>query len=51
MSGTTDIPDWCYVETFGPEGKALFTEAPTAEHLTQLYNKSPIKHIDKVHAQ
>ncbi|CAM8918225.1 unnamed protein product [Rhodiola kirilowii] len=48
MSGTTDIPDWCYVETFGTEGKALFTEAPTAEHLIQLYHKSPIKHIDKV---
>uniref|UniRef100_A0A7N1A4T8 acylaminoacyl-peptidase n=1 Tax=Kalanchoe fedtschenkoi TaxID=63787 RepID=A0A7N1A4T8_KALFE len=48
MTGTSDIPDWCYVETFGTEGKALYTEAPTAEQLTQLYDKSPIKHIDKV---
>ncbi|KAL6971721.1 acylaminoacyl-peptidase [Sarracenia purpurea var. burkii] len=48
MVGTTDIPDWCYVETFGSEGKSLFTEAPSVEHLHLFYSKSPISHLSKV---
>ncbi|XVF66569.1 hypothetical protein PTKIN_Ptkin10aG0047700 [Pterospermum kingtungense] len=50
MVGITDIPDWCYVETYGSNGKSIFTEAPSAEHLTDFYNKSPISHISKVKA-
>ncbi|XP_022760213.1 acylamino-acid-releasing enzyme isoform X2 [Durio zibethinus] len=50
MVGITDIPDWCYVEAYGSHGKSIFTEAPTAEHLTHFYNKSPISHISKVKA-
>uniref|UniRef100_A0A6V7QSZ4 Acylamino-acid-releasing enzyme n=1 Tax=Ananas comosus var. bracteatus TaxID=296719 RepID=A0A6V7QSZ4_ANACO len=50
MVGTTDIPDWCYVETCGKEGKNYFSEAPTAEHLRLFYEKSPISHISKVKA-
>ncbi|KAK8684693.1 hypothetical protein V6N13_040709 [Hibiscus sabdariffa] len=50
MVGITDIPDWCYVESYGTNGKTIFTEAPTAEHLTHFYNKSPISHISKVKA-
>ncbi|KAL4285546.1 hypothetical protein GQ457_16G029420 [Hibiscus cannabinus] len=50
MVGITDIPDWCYVGSYGTNGKTIFTEAPTAEHLTQFYNKSPISHISKVKA-
>ena len=49
MVGITDIPDWCYVEAYGSNGKSIFTEAPSAEHLTHFYNKSPISHISKVH--
>ncbi|KAK1310771.1 hypothetical protein QJS10_CPA08g00238 [Acorus calamus] len=48
MVGTTDIPDWCYVETYGKEWKNFFTEAPSAEHLSLLYEKSPISHLSKV---
>ncbi|XVF38328.1 hypothetical protein REPUB_Repub20aG0092000 [Reevesia pubescens] len=50
MVGITDIPDWCYVEAYGSNGKSIFTEAPSAEHLTHFYNKSPISHISKVKA-
>lgn len=48
MVGTTDIPDWCYVETYGLDGKHKFTEAPSAEDLRLFYSKSPISHIGKV---
>ncbi|XP_020424136.1 acylamino-acid-releasing enzyme 1 [Prunus persica] len=48
MVGTTDIPDWCYVEAYGSESKNTFTEAPSAEHLTLFHRKSPISHISKV---
>eukprot|EP00258_Populus_trichocarpa_P007689 XP_002312565.3 acylamino-acid-releasing enzyme [Populus trichocarpa] len=48
MVGITDIPDWCYVETYGVEGKTKFTEAPSAEDLALFHSKSPISHISKV---
>ncbi|XP_030541217.2 acylamino-acid-releasing enzyme-like [Rhodamnia argentea] len=48
MVGTTDIPDWCYVVSYGIEGKNIFTEAPSDEHLSLLYSKSPISHVHKV---
>lgn len=48
MVGITDIPDWCYVETYGVEGKTKFTEAPSAEDLAFFHSKSPISHISKV---
>ncbi|KAK7393748.1 hypothetical protein VNO78_22312 [Psophocarpus tetragonolobus] len=48
MVGTTDIPDWCYVETYGTKGRDKFTEAPSAEDLTLFYSKSPISHLSKV---
>ncbi|XP_044497899.1 acylamino-acid-releasing enzyme-like [Mangifera indica] len=48
MVGTTDIPDWCYVVSYGSKGKYSFTESPSAEHLTLFYSKSPISHISKV---
>ncbi|KAK7353955.1 hypothetical protein VNO80_19411 [Phaseolus coccineus] len=47
MVGTTDIPDWCYVETYGTKGRDKFTEAPSAEDLTLFYSKSPISHLSK----
>lgn len=49
MVGTSDIPDWCYVETFGSQGISSFTEAPSSEHLAAFYSKSPIAHISKVY--
>ncbi|KAL5066858.1 hypothetical protein RYX36_017745 [Vicia faba] len=48
MVGTTDIPDWCFVETYGTNGRDRITEAPSAEDLTIFYSKSPIAHISKV---
>lgn len=48
MVGTSDIPDWCYVEAYGSQGKSFFTEAPSAEHISVLMSKSPISHISKV---
>ncbi|GAA0165166.1 serine protease [Lithospermum erythrorhizon] len=48
MVGITDIPEWCYVESFGIEGKSKFTEAPSAEDLVLFHKKSPIAHIHKV---
>ncbi|KAE9455767.1 hypothetical protein C3L33_12332, partial [Rhododendron williamsianum] len=48
MVGTTDIPDWCFVETCGSEGKSIFTEAPSAEQLKLLHSMSPISHLSKV---
>ncbi|KAL8481597.1 hypothetical protein ACS0TY_027926 [Phlomoides rotata] len=48
MVGTTDIPDWAYFEAYGSEGNSLFTESPSAEHLSLFHSKSPISHISKV---
>ncbi|KAK6161417.1 hypothetical protein DH2020_004798 [Rehmannia glutinosa] len=48
MVGTSDIPDWCFFEAYGSEGKSIFTESPSAEHHATLYSKSPISHISKV---
>ncbi|RDX75492.1 Acylamino-acid-releasing enzyme [Mucuna pruriens] len=50
MIGTTDIPDWCYVEGCGIIARNCFTEPPSAEDLTLLYSKSPISHVSKVKA-
>ncbi|KAJ6911147.1 hypothetical protein NC652_021703 [Populus alba x Populus x berolinensis] len=51
MVGITDIPDWCYVETYGVGGKTKFTEAPSAEDLALFHSKSPISHISKAGLQ
>ncbi|XP_009600933.1 acylamino-acid-releasing enzyme [Nicotiana tabacum] len=48
MVGTADIPDWCYAETFGKQGKLMYAEAPSSEHLAVFHSKSPISHISKV---
>ena len=48
MVGTTDIPDWCYVESYGTSGISKFTEAPSVEDLALFYSKSPISHLSKV---
>ncbi|KAF7806945.1 acylamino-acid-releasing enzyme-like [Senna tora] len=48
MIGTTDIPDWCYVEAYGTIAKNHYTKAPSAEDLALFYSKSPISHLSKV---
>ncbi|KAB8112754.1 hypothetical protein EE612_051449, partial [Oryza sativa] len=48
MVGTTDIPEWCFVEIYGKEGKNCFSEYPSFDDLCQFHQKSPISHISKV---
>lgn len=48
MVGTTDIPDWCFVEACGTIARSRFMEAPSTEDLVLLYSKSPILHVSKV---
>nr|XP_043633501.1 acylamino-acid-releasing enzyme isoform X2 [Erigeron canadensis] len=48
MAGTSDIPDWCFVEAFGNEGISNYTEAPSPELLSLFHEKSPISHVQKV---
>lgn len=48
MVGTSDIPDWCFVETFGTEGISTYTEAPSPKLLSIFHDKSPISHLPKV---
>ncbi|KAI7747553.1 hypothetical protein M8C21_015238 [Ambrosia artemisiifolia] len=48
MVGTSDIPDWCFVETFGTQGLSSYTEAPSLQLVSSFHEKSPISHISKV---
>ncbi|XP_011091099.1 acylamino-acid-releasing enzyme-like isoform X2 [Sesamum indicum] len=48
MVGTSDIPDWCFFEVYGSEGKSIFTESSSAENLALFHSKSPISHVSKV---
>ncbi|XP_071696534.1 acylamino-acid-releasing enzyme-like isoform X2 [Rutidosis leptorrhynchoides] len=48
MVGTSDIPDWCFVETFGTEGISSYTEAQTPQILSAFHEKSPMSHISHV---
>ncbi|KAK4258055.1 hypothetical protein QN277_007562 [Acacia crassicarpa] len=48
MIGTTDIPDWCFVEAQGTNARNKFSKAPAAEDLALFYSKSPISHVSKV---
>ncbi|CAL5207989.1 unnamed protein product [Lathyrus oleraceus] len=50
MVGTTDIPDWCYVEACGTIARNRFKETLSAEDLSIFYSKSPISHVSKVKA-
>ena len=51
MVGVTDIPDWCFIETLGPEvGNFDFHRhiPANAEVLAKMYAASPVAHIDNV---
>ncbi|MCO5570642.1 hypothetical protein L7F22_024369 [Adiantum nelumboides] len=48
MVGTTDIPDWCFVETYGKPCLSAYSDAPSPQDLEKFFRASPIAHIDKV---
>jgi len=48
MVGTSDIPDWCFVEAMGAKGPAAYTETPSAADLEVFLAASPISHASKV---
>ncbi|OAE21003.1 hypothetical protein AXG93_2024s1160 [Marchantia polymorpha subsp. ruderalis] len=48
MIGVTDIPDWCYVETFGKDALSAYSDAPSISDLSMFYKASPIAHLSKV---
>lgn len=51
MVTTTDIPDWCYVETFGTGYYNWKTfRGPTKDELSAMWEASPIAHVDEVRA-
>eukprot|EP00816_Leptocylindrus_hargravesii_P008451 CAMPEP_0196815540 /NCGR_PEP_ID=MMETSP1362-20130617/50418_1 /TAXON_ID=163516 /ORGANISM="Leptocylindrus danicus, Strain CCMP1856" /LENGTH=816 /DNA_ID=CAMNT_0042192531 /DNA_START=72 /DNA_END=2522 /DNA_ORIENTATION=- len=51
MVTATDIPDWCYVETFG-SGKYDWTDfRPTKrDEIASMYDASPVAHLNNVSA-
>lgn len=51
MVHLTDIPDWCYIETFGSEEGFFRAQARnTREDLIAMEQKSPVRYIDSVQA-
>ena len=49
---TTDIPEWCYAEAFGPEvGRQRYRPTPTGEDLARFLECSPIAHVEGVVAK
>ena len=46
MSGTSDIPDWCYVQAGVKYDPIL---PPTSKDYTELLSHSPMSGCDKVH--
>jgi acylaminoacyl-peptidase len=49
--GVSDIPDWCFVETYGGrKGVEAYSDAPTVADLQALHEKSPIAHVHKASA-
>lgn len=46
MAGVTDIPDWTYNES----GLNYTWSHPTTSNMTDMFNMSPISHIDNVKA-
>jgi len=51
MVGVSDIPDWCFVETLGPDGYDFSKTTPAGcEQLTKMWLASPVVHIEKIRA-
>lgn len=48
MVTSTDIPDWCYYEVLGKPYHSAEFRPPTKEELVAMYEKSPVRYIDKV---
>ena len=51
MVSSTDIPDWCYVESFGPGYyNFLNFRPPSKNEVSVMWDKSPIAHLEHVKA-
>jgi dipeptidyl aminopeptidase/acylaminoacyl peptidase len=48
MLATTDIPDWCYLETLGDLGQQPLV---TAQQVARMFTLSPISKIESIHAR
>jgi len=49
MIHQTDIPDWCFIETFGIiDGMRKAQSCVTESDLVDMFQKSPVRHISKV---
>lgn len=48
MVTSTDIPDWCYYETFGLSYHWDTYRPPTQNELNSMYECSPVRNIDAV---
>lgn len=48
MVSTSDIPDWCFVETLGAQGVVAYSDNPGLNELQSFYRASPISHASKV---
>eukprot|EP00978_Attheya_sp_CCMP212_P026763 scaffold88590_cov53-Attheya_sp.AAC.2 len=49
MVTATDIPDWCYIEAMGKGSYNWETfRGPTQQELREMWNASPIAHVDNV---
>jgi acylaminoacyl-peptidase len=51
MVHLTDIPDWCFIETYGSdEGLKRAQTCVSVEDLLNMENKSPVKYVENVKA-
>eukprot|EP00249_Psilotum_nudum_P023449 c28878_g1_i1 orf=28-2523(+) len=48
MVGISDIPDWCYVGSFGMDGCNMYHDPPSLDDINSFYEISPIAHVSKV---
>lgn len=48
MTEATDIPDWCWVETFGKDISYTVDKLVCADTLRTMFEKSPMAHVAKV---
>jgi acylaminoacyl-peptidase len=48
MSGSTDIPDWCYVESLGNDMRNYDDDNHNVDIVSKMYLSSPMRYVDNV---